>query len=70
MELEGTYTRPITLHDENPIPGNITALKVPELNPEVKIPAITTKAQAEGEMIFLQKDISTAMGMCAFRRSL
>ena len=55
----------ITLHDENPIPGNITALKVPELNPEIKIPAITTKAQAEGEMIFLQKDISTAMGMCA-----
>ena len=55
----------VTLHDENPVPGNITALKVPELNPEIKIPAISTKAQAEGEMIFLQKDICTAMGMCA-----
>ena len=53
------------LHENYPIPGNITALKTPNMNPEVKIHSISNTGHIENELTFVQKDIGCAVGMCA-----
>ena len=53
----------LEIHDANPGPANIAALKVPEMNPEVKIPSPSPTAQKENELGLIQKDMVTAMAI-------
>ena len=51
--------------EANPFPGNITALRTPDMNPEIKYVANSNIGYIEQEMTFIQKDVGTAIGMCA-----
>ena len=54
-----------TIHDLNLSPSNVGALKVPDLNPEVRIAPMSTVAQTENVLAIVQKDICTAMSISA-----